>query len=74
MWPNDVDYLARKERQQELLREAEREQLAQQANSEAKDGQGLRQAAGWIGNQMVKLGTKLQDYGTGSPKKDESER
>jgi len=71
MWPNEVEYLARKERQQELLREAEREQLAQQANSEA-DGQGLRQAAGWIGNQMVKWGTKLQDYGTGASKKDEA--
>lgn len=72
MWPNDLDYLARKERQQELLREAEREQLAQQANAEVRDGQGLRQAAGWIGNQMVKLGTKLQDYGTGASKKDEA--
>jgi hypothetical protein len=65
MLPNDVDFQAR-ERQQDLLREAEREQLAQEASSQADNGQTLRQAAGWIGNQMVKWGTKLQDYSSSS--------
>jgi hypothetical protein len=73
MLPNDVDFLARKERQQELLREAEQERLAEEAKQQQSETKPpLRKAAGWLGDQMVKLGTKLQDYGADQPAEDET--
>jgi hypothetical protein len=67
MLPGDLDFMTRKERQQELLREAEREQLIQLAQlSRAGEPKTHRKAAGWLGHQMVKWGSKLQDYGTTS--------
>lgn len=67
MLPDDLEFMALKEHQQALLREAEQEQLIQLAQlSKAEELKAHRKAAGWLGNQMVKWGSKLQDYGTTS--------
>jgi hypothetical protein len=64
MLPNDLDFLARKERCQELMREAAQERLIgvaklQRPNLPNSWQRGIR----WIGIQLIKLGLKLQDYG-----------
>ena len=64
MLPGDLELIACKDRQEALRREAEREQLVQLAQlARAEDSKVHRKAAGWLGQQMVKWGSKLQDYG-----------
>jgi hypothetical protein len=63
MLPNDIDFLARKERCQDLMREAEQERWIgvaklQQPNHPGSWQRGIR----WIGLQLIKLGLKLQGY------------
>lgn len=55
--------LVYKERQQDLLREAARQQLIQTAKRHRSANRKVHQSVtGWIGVQMVKWGTKLQHY------------
>jgi predicted oxidoreductase (fatty acid repression mutant protein) len=55
--------LVYKERQQDLLREAARQQLIQTAKRHRSANRKVRQSvAGWVGVQMVKWGAKLQHY------------
>jgi hypothetical protein len=68
MWPDEMEALARRARQQDLLREAERKNLIRLAELQPTEKkESFRAAAGWLGGQMVKWGLKLQDYSTASP-------
>ena len=67
MLPEDKDYLARKERQKDLLREVEAGQLQQKSSQQREKSDRLdRKAAQWVGQQMVRWGQELQRYSTGS--------
>jgi hypothetical protein len=63
MLPNDIDFLARKERCQDLMREAEQERLVEVAKLQQPNQPSLwPRVVRWIGIQLIKLGLKLQDY------------
>lgn len=67
MLPEDMDYLARKERQKDLLREVEANQLQQKSTRQQERPDRLdRKAAQWVGQQMVRWGQELQRYSGGS--------
>lgn len=57
-----IDYLVRKEQYQDLIREAEREWLYEMVKQQSNQPLALRQVAGWLGAQMVKWGSALQNY------------
>ncbi|MEM7346885.1 MAG: hypothetical protein AAF485_21815 [Chloroflexota bacterium] len=67
--PNDLDYLSKKEQYKDLIRQAEKQALARQAISQDDNPKQYQKLAGWVGNQMVKTGEKLQDYSTQPPRK-----
>jgi hypothetical protein len=72
MLPEDMDYLARKERQKDLLREVEASQLQQKSTGQQEKPDRLdRKAAQWVGQQMVRWGQELQRYSAG-PEADEA--
>lgn len=54
-----VDYLARKERCKDLVREAEHEQLIHAVQIQGSHWDGHRKVVSWIGSRMVKLSSKL---------------
>lgn len=59
-----MDYLAQKERVRDMLRAAERDRLVQMAKQQKANPQGWhRNLAAWMGVQMVRWGSKLQQYG-----------
>jgi hypothetical protein len=63
MLPNDIDFLARKERCQDLMREAEQERLVEVAKLQQPNQPSLwPRVVRWIGIQLIKLGLKLQSY------------
>lgn len=71
MWQSDIDYLVRKERQQDLLREIAHDQLVQVAMQQRrKDQFASQRIIAWLGDQMVKWGVKLQTYNTALPAKE----
>jgi hypothetical protein len=57
-----LDYLVRKERYQDFIREAEREGLRQMVKQPSIHQQVVR----WLGAQMVKWGSTLQNYAASS--------
>ena len=64
----EVEYLVRQEYYKDRLRELERERLLQAAGlQQGVDFKSYRKAANWLGKQMVKWGSKLQEYDTTSP-------
>jgi hypothetical protein len=65
MLPNYNDFLVAQERHKDRLHEAERRLLIRDARLlQAGNRRVQRKVAGWIGDQMVNWGYKLQDYGT----------
>ncbi|MBE7556246.1 MAG: hypothetical protein HS126_34765 [Anaerolineales bacterium] len=61
MLPNDTDFVARKERAGELLREAERERLIELVKLQQSAQHTVRlRVLGWIGGQLIQWGLKLQ--------------
>jgi len=61
MLPNDIDFLARQERYNEMQREAEREWLITLTKLQQPEQQGiLRKLMGWLGGQLIQWGLKLQ--------------
>lgn len=61
MLPNDTDFVARKERAGELLREAERERLIELVKLQQPAKHNVRlKLLGWIGGQLIQWGLKLQ--------------
>jgi hypothetical protein len=63
MFQTDIDYLARKERAKDLLREAEHERLIQTIQLKQLGNQGWhRRVAIWIRTQMEEHRSKLQGY------------
>lgn len=63
MFSVEIDYLVRREQYKDLQREAARQQLIQTAKLRPSSNmESLRRMAGWIGDQMVKWGSKLQHY------------
>jgi len=66
MLPEDIDFLARKERQKDLLREIERERHLQLMKHTIKKRKIFRKLAGWLGDYMMRWGSKLQTYSTTS--------
>ena len=68
LYPTEVDYLVRKERYEDMIREAERIRLVQAAGIVPhSEGKIFRRLAGWLGRQLIKLGSRLKRYGTISP-------
>lgn len=60
-----VDYLVQKEKYQDLIRAAEQDRLLQVVKQQNTSHGGLhRNLVGWIGLQLVKWGSKLQQYGS----------
>lgn len=67
MLPTELDYLARKEQRQDMLRALEKEHLIRMIDQHHGKGQLLhRQTIAWIGGQMVKWGSMLQRYASPS--------
>jgi hypothetical protein len=59
--PNDRDYIARKERYDELRQEAERDRLIEIAQAHQASQRKLgRKIVVWIANQLIEWGSKLQ--------------
>jgi hypothetical protein len=66
--PDHLDYLARKERIKDLLREADRERLINTASlSYSRHWKPYRRLVGWLGVQLVTLGWQLQRYAGAQP-------
>ena len=60
MLPNDIDFLARQERYNEMQREAEREWLVTLTKLQQPE-QGIHhKVMGWLGGQLIQWGLKLQ--------------
>ena len=60
MLPNDIDFLARQERYNEMQREAEREWLITLTKLQQPE-QGIRhKVMGWLGGRLIQWGVKLQ--------------
>jgi hypothetical protein len=65
MLPNYNDFLVAQERHKDRLQEAERRRLIRDTRLLQNGNRGVqRRVAGWIGDQMVNWGCKLQGYGT----------
>lgn len=63
--PNELDYLVRQERRKDYLRKREQERLIKQIERQKEAKVDVhRQAIGWLGNQMVKVGSSLERYGS----------
>lgn len=61
MFITDIDLLARHERYKDLVHEAEHERLIHLAELQQPDHSGIHwKFTGWVGDQMVKWGSKLQ--------------
>ena len=61
MLPNDIDFLARQERYNEMQREAEREWLITLTKLQQPEQQGIRRKVmAWLGGQLIQWGLKLQ--------------
>jgi len=61
MLPNDTDFMARKDRAGELLREAERDRLIELVKLQQPTQYNVRlRLLGWIGGQLIQWGLKLQ--------------
>ena len=61
MLPNDIDFLARQERYNEMQREVEREWLITLTKLQQPEQQGIRRKVmGWLGGQLIRWGLKLQ--------------
>lgn len=64
----ELHYLVSQEQHKDRLRDLEHQQLLQAAGLQAGvNFKPHRQAAGWLGSQMVKWGSKLQSYGATPP-------
>lgn len=64
----EIDYLVMQEQHKDRLRNIERERLIQAAGLQhGIDLKSYRKVTGWLGKQMVKWGSKLQEYDTTSP-------
>ena len=64
----EIEFLVMKEQHKDRLRELERERLLQAAKLQhGVDLKSYRKAANWLGGQMVKWGSKLQEFDTTSP-------
>lgn len=67
MLPEDIEFLARKERQKDLLQEVECERYLQLGEHKPiKKVKIFRKLAGWLGDHMIRWGSKLQMYSTTS--------
>ena len=61
MLPNDIDFLARQERYNEMQREAEREWLITLTKLQPPEQQRIRRKVmSWLGGQLIQWGLKLQ--------------
>lgn len=68
--PNELDYLVRKEQHEDYLRKREQERLIKEIEHQKEARDDIhRQAIGWLGNQMVKVGSSLERYGSRSASK-----
>jgi hypothetical protein len=70
MLPCDIDFLVRKERQKDLLREIACERLIQAVEHHQVGNRKTHRAfVAWVGRQMVRWGSRLQNYSQVSPTK-----
>ena len=64
----EIDYLVVQEQHKDRLRTIERERLAQATKLQHRLNLKLyRRVTNWLGKQMVKWGSKLQEYDTTAP-------
>jgi hypothetical protein len=65
MYNSEIHYLVYREQQKDRLREIEQQHLLQIAGlHRGVAPKAYRQAVNWLGMQMVKLGSRLQRYGS----------
>jgi hypothetical protein len=63
-----LEYLMQKEKYQDLIQAVEQDRWVQVAKLQNAGQRGLhRNLAAWMGDQMIKWGSKLQHYGSVSP-------
>ncbi|HXV43290.1 MAG TPA: hypothetical protein VEC96_09520 [Anaerolineae bacterium] len=63
MLPNDIDFLIRKERCQDFMREAEQERwIGVVKHQQPNQPSSWQRAVRWVGIQLIELGLKLQGY------------
>jgi hypothetical protein len=63
MFPGESDILMKQAQYADLLKEAETEQFMRAAQLQQPDlWHAARKVIHWLGNQLVKWGTKLPDY------------
>ncbi len=68
--PNELNYLAHKEQRKDQLCKLEKERLIKEIERQKEAGADVhRKAIGWLGNQMVKVGSSLKRYGASAPSK-----
>ncbi len=68
MFSPEINLLVQQEKCKDRLRDIEHQQLLQAAGVQrVANLQSHRKAAGWLGKQMVKWGSKLQNYDTTLP-------
>ena len=64
MFPNNIEFFGR-ERHQERFHDVEHIRLVKIAHPQQfRYGEISRKIAGWLGEQMIKGGAKLQSYGS----------
>ncbi|MBI1880269.1 MAG: hypothetical protein HYR94_18955 [Chloroflexi bacterium] len=67
----DAIQIIQKERIQDLIRGAEQDRLLQKAKLQRTGQPALRRnLAAWLGVQMVRWGSKMQQCGSASPRKE----
>jgi hypothetical protein len=65
MLPTELDYLARKEQRQDMLRALEKGRLISLINEQRSHRPGrYRQSLAWLGGRLVEWGSTLERYGT----------
>ena len=60
MYLSEIHYLVNREKHQDRLRELERYQLRRLAEGQRLSSKVYRETVGWLGTQLINLGTKLQ--------------
>jgi len=75
MLPTELDYLARQEQRQDMLRALEKEQLIRLIKQKRGNGPDLyHQTLAWLGERLVKWGSTLQRYASPSSSKERALR
>ncbi len=67
MFSNEMNFLALYERHQDRLRQAEHNRMIRALEAHTAGPAWPQQAVTWLGSGLVRLGARLEHYGTASP-------